>query len=244
MMDAEEPIGYIISHNQSKTARDTLEIPIYKTIQGEIIGHCKIAPYSAEKGSSITISDLNGNKFPVYRYPLNPLKNKQFYAIKYLKSNSIDSCEYYSHGNSFCCNSLVFYGRYGNYLKILANTIDGGGWIQISNDICGTTTWRDEILSSFHGSSVWGFDNYGLKLFPSSKSESLVSLEPNIHSIIAYTRILDNWIEIKVCQLKPEVEITGSEVKEYRDCEKTYIGWIRIVDEKGMPTNIWFSNSL
>ena len=242
-VNAVDPMGYIVSKNTAEKSLDTISIPVYDKINGKVIGNCKLTPYTFEDGSGFIISDLSGRKFPSYRYPLGPLKDKSNYSKKFIKTNSTDRCEYYANGYGLNNHSLVYYEKKGDYLKILANTLDSGAWIKIDENLFRPLEWINELLGNFYGPYVWGYENYRLRAAPSKESEVITKLSSIDHKIIQYIRREGNWIEIRVCLLKPGMEKVCEEVNTDTDCIEVYQGWIRIVDGNGMPEDIWFDTS-
>ena len=238
---AEDPKGYIALNFNIDKAVDSIRIPIYNNIGGKIIGSCRINPANGEDGAGLVINKLFDKEFPVYKFPLGPLRSSIYYARKFYESNSLDSCEYYCNGYQLNTYHLTYYEVKGGYLKILANTIENGAWIKLDESLFKPIDWVDEIISSWYGPYVYGFNNYRLRKNPSLESEIIVKLKYPQYTILECTKRKGNWIEVTVCEIKPGVDIVCEEANVKEDCIKLYKGWIRVVDESGMPEDIWFS---
>ena len=236
-----DPKGYIALIYHPDKNVDSIRIPIYSNINEKVIGYCRINPANGEDGAGLVINTLFDKEFPVFKFPLEPLQSSIYYAKKYNESNSPDSCEYYCNGYQLNTYHLTYYEVKAGYIKILANTIENGAWIKLNDSLFKPIDWVDEIISNWYGPYIYGYDNYRLRKNPSLESEIVIKLKYPQYTILEYTQRKGNWIEIIVCKLKPEVDIVCEEAKSEEDCIKVYKGWIRIVDESGMPEDIWFS---
>ncbi len=240
LLSGVEPKGFIALNYTINEYVDSIKIPIYRSIEGEIIGNCRIRPANGENGPGFEINDLYGKKFPSYKYPLEPLKDSKYYAVRYWNTNNIDSCEYYGNGYQLSTYHLTYYDKKENYLKILANTVEGGAWIELDEKLFKANDWVQEIINNWYGPYVYGFDNYRLRKSPSLDGEVITKLKDTQYTMVDFIRRKGHWIEVSVCELKQGIEITCEEVQVTEECIEIFTGWLRIVDPYGMPDDIWF----
>ncbi len=220
---SESTAGYI-DFNVGPMKRFNAEIPLLEKPGGKIVGSIILANPSGWFGLS------------------NPTINERPVIINKMDKWRLD----YS-------SSIKFYEERGDYARILANSIKGGLWLQLTHSFegenlhvrLGTVNWTPRIRGTLW--EIYGYHNYRLREMPSKKSGVLLYINRNRHIISHGTgRIKDHWAEVVVVEVKPdphEVSISSTcysslnDIREYLTGNQ-WVGWIKVLGDNGELNDI------
>lgn len=219
-------------------------------------------------GGSNIASNLDRTLIPVYDSPngkqIGTISSNMDLGLCFYTNGSINALnieepnektkrhyDYYNYGGK--CSALTYYEISGQYARILASHIDGGVWINmkyVSSDnppvkfSLAATEGFTNNLKYARSWEVSGYNRYRLRKSPSLDGEVIIILNERRHVFKEFTgNIKDHWAEgvVYLLNQKPDGCYDKRNIKE--DWIKdTWTGWIKVLDDNGMPGEIrWAS---
>lgn len=198
-------------------------IPLYETANGERVGEAKLRLYTGV-GSA-------------YILELQAIQNKP------IKPNPSDVFNTgYQNEYAF----LKYYDEKRDHIQILVNSIRGGVWIDKKdiNEFIRPSTWIEDIIKNSK-SLLYGYDGYRLRTQPSADGKIIVTLDTNRFVIKEFTKnVKGSWAEAIVFRLRgPLVGCYSDEELKKAQTGKILKGWIKVVDDNGLPKDIKYYSS-
>lgn len=165
-----------------------------------------------------------------------------------------------SYGGLVYCDYLAYFDIDADHARILANSIEGGVWLNMKalHDNKDKTSNRnlirnisfkdiDWMASLIKHNLLWvnGYHNYRLRKSPEINSDIIILLNEEIHLITEFTGKRHNgWAEAIVYEVssRPDHCFDMEEVIKVWTKRK-WKGWIKVLNENGMPHKItWGGN--
>lgn len=187
---------------------------IYEYPRGILLGSLKLNPYKMKSGDSFVVIINNGSI-------ISEISLINFYQVGY---------EEYA---------IKYFDKKGNFVQIINK--DSNFWLNVK-DIeqkkFEIINWRDFLIKN--SGKVLGYyaSDPGLNLREAATINSKVikTLEGDLFQIIPTKETNGSWVKVLVKKFKEHPCVNGFDEKLI---QYELEGWIKIVDDKGLP-NVWF----
>lgn len=192
-------------------------IPLYTTAEGKKVGEAKLRLYTGV--GSAYILELQA----IQKEPIKP-----------------SLVDVFNTGYQWEYAFLTYYDEKKDHIQILVNSIKGGVWIDKKDisEFIKPSTWIEDIIKS--AKLLYGYDGYRLRTQPSADGEIIVTLDTNSFVIKEFTKnVKGSWAEAIVFRLRgPLVGCASDEELKMAQTGKILKGWIKVVDDNGLPKDI------
>jgi hypothetical protein len=136
--------------------------------------------------------------------------------------------------------AITYFERKSGFVRIVESNVDY--WLsekEIEEKDFKVENWKDFLISKTGRLLGYYANNPGLNLraLPSKDSDLILTFNGDLFEIIPTEQTEGNWVKVKVIKYKEHPCI--SELNQNELIEEKFEGWLKLIDDNGLP-NVWY----
>lgn len=208
---SEYPIGYLAPVYDS-TGRVDRGIPLFDRPHGVVVGQARLWMKS-ENDSTYELEPETVQGVPV----------------------NVTDIDRYDAGYHNDAAFPMYYAQREGFVRILVNSVPGGVWVRQS-DIASSfksTTWMEDLTENV--AMLSGYDGLLMREEASVAAEVILRLKMDKHLINEIREVKGQWARVEVLETRVPFEPCEGSSLEESLTGRSWIGWVKLLNEYGQP---------
>jgi hypothetical protein len=216
------PIGYVDEYWWGKPDAEKVELPLYDAPKGKQIGALPIWIAGSE-GSDLLPFEINGNEI------------------------DMNSQDVFLTGYKGEISRLKYYESDGDWVRVLVRSHGKGVWFKTGKKdyVTLTTISFIEDIIQYDGYLLYGYDGYRLRKNPFVGDNIIITLNKRHHVVKKFTgKVKGSWAEAVIYETKEPMDGCYNDTDlNAKWTGRKWTGWIKVVDDRGLPKDIRYYSS-